>query len=394
MVGLGFSTQMAAGTSMTATGLAISATSPASLTINIGAGAITQLTEVDASGFGSLAADTNNLVKVGINQTSTPFTLTAPATSGQSINYLIEATFQEQDGTPVVLPYVNPSNPADPYSGPSNSGVAQNTVRAQTVSLQLLAGAAANAGTQGTPSTTAGWAPLYIITVNHGQTTITSWTLAPGAPFIDAGSILSAVQVSGKRYAVFASSGTWTCPAGVTTIRARMWAGGGGGGGSGNPGSAASGGGGGQYGEGNIPVTPGTSYNITVGAGGAGGGTEANGAAGGASAFSGSFSVGGGQPGQGANGAVQPYPGAGGTGGTGLALLLAGYGGAGAYSFGSSVYGGGTGGGTFGVSNTQSNVGSAAVNGSPGLYPAGGGGGGVLGGSGGNGNAGLVVVQY
>ena len=385
MVGLGFSAQMAAGTSMTATGLAISATSPASLTINIGAGAITQLTEVDASGFGSLAADTNNLVKVGVNQASTPFTLTAPATSGQSINYLIEATFQEQDGTPVVLPYVNPSNPALPYSGPSNSGVAQNTVRAQTVSLQLLAGAAANTGTQTTPSTTAGWAPLYIITVNHGQTAITSWTVAPGSPFIDGGSILAAAQSAGKRLAAFTSSGNFTVPAGVTTVRAHVL-GGGGGGGGGNASYAAAGGGSGGYACGTFTVTPGEVVAVTVGAGGAGGGNP--GGSGGTSSFgalisasgglggagAGASNCAGGAPGQGSGGAINLY---GGFGNDGNPSSGAGAGGAG----GASAFGGG---------------GRSASGGSLAALAYGSGGGGCYGASGfgGAGASGLVFVEY
>ncbi|OYV47861.1 MAG: hypothetical protein B7Z77_11560, partial [Acidocella sp. 20-58-15] len=109
-----------------------------------------------------------------------------PTTSGQSINYLIEAAFLEQDGTPVVLPYVNPANPSSPYSGPANSGTAQNTKRTQSVQLQLKAGAAATTGTQTTPATDTGYVPLYVITVAYGQTSITTAqiTLAPGNSFI------------------------------------------------------------------------------------------------------------------------------------------------------------------------------------------------------------------
>lgn len=80
---------------------------------------------------------------------------------------------------------------------------------------------------------------------------------------------------------VFTSSGTWVCPAGVTWVI--VYAAGGGGGGTSGGGrnnSAAGGGYGGCGGGGNalmpvpIQVVPGTSYTITVGAGGAGGASQ------------------------------------------------------------------------------------------------------------------------
>jgi len=185
MIGLGYVTQMLAGTSVAAIGLPCTPTAPPSMTVNIGAGAMTGLTEVDPVAYGDLGANTAALVKMGINLGSVPFTLTAPGTSGQSINYLIEGEFQEEDGTAIVLPYYNSADPNMPFAGPNNTGTAQNTIRAQIVGLQLKAGAAATTGTQTTPAVDAGWSPLYIITVNFGQTTITAGniTVAPGAPF-------------------------------------------------------------------------------------------------------------------------------------------------------------------------------------------------------------------
>lgn len=76
----------------------------------------------------------------------------------------------------------------------------------------------------------------------------------------------------------FTANGTWTCPAGVSEVLCIGWGGGGGGGGGGF-GTAganlyATGGGGGgssQRVSQRIAVTPGTTYNVNVGAGGSGG---------------------------------------------------------------------------------------------------------------------------
>jgi hypothetical protein len=186
MVGLGYTLGALVGSGTYVTGLACTPTSPASLTVNVGPGAIIATSVVDSTAFGGVGANSAPLVKIGVNQTSTAFALAAPATSGQSINYLIEAIFEEVDGNPLELPYYNAVSPSTPYTGPGGNGVAQNTTRSQIVGLQLKAGAAATTGTQATPGTDAGWSPLYVVTVNHGQTTITAAniTVAPAAPFL------------------------------------------------------------------------------------------------------------------------------------------------------------------------------------------------------------------
>ncbi len=175
------------GTSTVVDGLGCTPTAPASLTVTVGPGSITTFSVVDTLAYGSLPADTADpLVKMGINLASTSFTLAPPVTSGRSINYLIQAALLESDANPVVLPYYNAANPAQPYSGPTNSGVAQNTNRIQRVQLQLKAGAAANTGSQTTPPIDNGWVGLYVVTLSYGQTTIiaTNITQLPTAPFI------------------------------------------------------------------------------------------------------------------------------------------------------------------------------------------------------------------
>jgi hypothetical protein len=102
---------------------------------------------------------------------------------------------------------------------------------------------------------------------------------------------------------VFASSGNWTCPTGITKVLVTVIGGGGGGGGGRNinPGSNGSSGGTGGYGTGVLTVTPGTVYTVTVGTGGTGGGFGTSGTAGGTSTF-GTISATGGAAGQFAGG--------------------------------------------------------------------------------------------
>lgn len=100
---------------------------------------------------------------------------------------------------------------------------------------------------------------------------------------------------------------TWLCPLGVTSITVEAWGGGGSGGAATNGAGRAGGGGcGGSYVTNTLAVSPGVTYNITVGAGGVSGSTSATtafGSPGGFSSFSG--------------GVITPVVASGGTGGTG-----------------------------------------------------------------------------
>ena len=71
---------------------------------------------------------------------------------------------------------------------------------------------------------------------------------------------------------IYATSGSWKAPAGITGVTAECWGAGGGGGGSdATAGSAGGGGGGGEYASQGVGVTPGNTYSFTVGAAGTGG---------------------------------------------------------------------------------------------------------------------------
>jgi hypothetical protein len=275
MIALGYLAQAVFGTATVADGLGCIPTSPPSLTINIKPGSLTMLSVVDATAYGSLPVDAADpLVKMGIILEPTAFTLAAPTTPGQSVNYLIEATLQEVDADPVVLPYYNASAPNQPFSGPANSGTAQNTLRSQNVQLQLKVGAPSNTGTQTTPVVDSGWVGLYVVTVSFAQTIIDTSSIVtiPSAPFLS-WKLPSLSPGFGSGVQRFISSGTFIVPPNVRQVEVELW-----GGGSGSfasiPGLPSGGGSGGGYARKRIAgLLPGQQIAVTVGWGGAGGTT-------------------------------------------------------------------------------------------------------------------------
>ena len=394
MVGLGFLAQAVLGANTVVDGLICQPTNPPSLGILVGPGTITQIGPIDSQAYGSLSSDSTDLIlKMGINLGITPFTLIPPQSVGQSINYLVEASFQEVDGNPVVLPYYNAGNPAQSYSGPGNSGASQNTLRKQRVQLQLVAGAPGNSGSQSTPAADAGWTALYQIAVAYGQTQITgsNITPVPTAPFLS--HKLPSLR-PGISYQVqtFPLSGTFQVPTGVTQVEVEVW-----GGGSGSyasvPYSPSGGGSGGGYAKKLVTgLIPGQVVAVTVGAGGVGG-TTGGGvpSAGGISSFGNYVSATGGSLNGGAsvsspvNGAV---PGGNGVGGDVNCWGSAGQ---------ASIQTQGGMGGAAPMGGAQ----NSGTTGNNGLFPGGGAAGAGVGGPGGNtgfnggsGAGGLVVVRW
>ncbi len=389
LIALGYLVQATLGSNTVVDGLACAPTSPASMTVTVGPGSITTLTTIDPLAYGSLPADnTDPLVKMGVNTTATSFTLTAPTSSGDSIAYLIEAAFLESDTDPVVLPYYNAANPAQPYSGPSNSGTAQNTARIERVQLQVKSGAPATTGTQTTPPVDSGWVGLYVVTVAYGATSLTAAniTTLPTAPFIPFK--LPALTPGVSRMTAFGESGSWTVPSGISQVRARVWGAGGGGGGGG--GGAGAGGSGGGYTEGYFPVTPGTTIAITIGVGGS------SGLAGGTTSFGAFASASGGAPG-----------GSGTSDGSGIASTSGGAGSGGSFNmpgqfgqnglvFPSGGLVGGTGGAAYTGAAAFGPAGSTSTNlpGLDGAFAGAGGSGGIADAAGGTGANGLVILEW
>jgi len=181
----------------------------------------------------------------------------------------------------------------------------------------------------------------------------------------------------------------WTCPTGVLLVDVEVMGGGGGGGGGHNGGNGGSGGGGAGLSRKWYPVTPGTSYLITVGTGGGGGGVDTNGTTGGTSIFD----TAGATPPTATGGVRGVEPATGSTGGVG-----------GTGSNGDVMVTGGTGGsrsgGTGGNGGIHPNFGSYPVGattiGKPGSGwgDGGAGGGGTSGFNGGDGSPGRITLRW
>lgn len=201
------------GTSVTVNGLGCTPTTPATMTVQIAPGELYQLASLEATTCGTLPADTTHqILKQGIRlDTFTTGTFAAPVTSGQSINYLIEAQYQDSDisldpttGTsPVVLQFYNSANPSSPWSGPNNSGSTSNTFRDGAIAYQIKAGVAATTGSQVTPTPDAGWTGLWVVTVPFGASSLTSSNIAQytGAPILPSG-ILQSILNSNLTYGI------------------------------------------------------------------------------------------------------------------------------------------------------------------------------------------------
>ena len=189
LIGLGWLAQAVLGTSASLTGLACTPTSPASMSVQVGTGAIFALADLADTAYGSLGTDTTSahqIVKQGLNLSTKTFSCPAPTTTGQSIVYLIQAEYQDYDTNPQVLQYFNSANPSVAFTGPGNTGSAQNTTRQGLCALAVKSGVAATTGSQTAPAADSGYVGLYTITVAYGATTIVSGNIAKlaSAPFI------------------------------------------------------------------------------------------------------------------------------------------------------------------------------------------------------------------
>src|ERR1700722_11432744 len=92
IIALSFIMRATLGSGIVVDGLSCSPTFPASMSVQVGPGSMSQLSVVDSTPYGSLGANTSNpIVKMGINLAPQYLDLLAPTNSGNSTNYLIQA---------------------------------------------------------------------------------------------------------------------------------------------------------------------------------------------------------------------------------------------------------------------------------------------------------------
>ena len=247
MVALGKVISAMFGSTTVANGMACTQQSVPTMFVNIAPGEIYQAAQLEATVCGTLPADTaHTIMKQGIaldsvtvpNANTGVTAFTAPSTSGQSINYLIEATYADSDvsldpttgSSPVVLPFYNSSNPTSPYQGPNGSGATSNTFRKGIVSLKVKAGTAATTGAQVTPSVDSGYAGLFVITVAYGQTTVVAANISTytGAPILPT-SMLASIQSGNLQYGADVSTtanviqGSFAIPPATLVDNQQFW---------------------------------------------------------------------------------------------------------------------------------------------------------------------------
>lgn len=170
-------------------GLAATPTSPASLAVQVGPGSIYAFKLLDDTpqgqilGTGGIPADTDvdhSIMKQGLLRDPMTFPVTAPVTAGQSVNYLIQARFVEEDAAASDAQFYNTTNPNAPITDQVSRA------RYNLCEVGIKAGVAATTGSQTTPAEDAGWVPVWVVTVANGATTITGGNITehPSAPFI------------------------------------------------------------------------------------------------------------------------------------------------------------------------------------------------------------------
>lgn len=164
-------------------GFAVSAATPASLTITLGPGRIYSLAFPDPTSVGSIPQDISALSCMQGANPAQSLTLTPPS-AGQSQWNLIQVQFSPVDivrpGDPNggIVPFYNSTNP----TVPNTASIA--TVRQHRAVIQVVQGAAATTGSEAPPQPTNGWTPLYLIDLVGGQSAITVNQVLPAAPSV------------------------------------------------------------------------------------------------------------------------------------------------------------------------------------------------------------------
>lgn len=181
-------------TSTVVSGLVATASGPTSLVINLAAGNVYQLSDVDGAAYGSLTADARQVMQQGFYAGGTLTLTTSGLSSGQSRWALIEATFTQTDSIPGddpnggLLAFLNTTDPSGPpWSGPANAGTTLPTRRKSVCTLSVIYGTAASSGTEVPPAASAGNVGLYLIDLAFGQTAVAQNQILTAGPSVGTG---------------------------------------------------------------------------------------------------------------------------------------------------------------------------------------------------------------
>ena len=177
MEALGRLAWAALGSDVVAHGLACTQQATPNMSVLVGAGSLYVSGPVDQTAHASLAPDTTHQVILqGILRDAITIPLTAPATVGQSINYLIQAGVSVSDTDSLNIPFYNASNPSQPFTA------SRSKRRSIALPVNAKPGTAATTGTQNTPSPDAGFTGLYVVTVANGASTVVNANIATVFP--------------------------------------------------------------------------------------------------------------------------------------------------------------------------------------------------------------------
>lgn len=150
------------------------------LSFQLADGQIYQWSQVDATAFGPLSADSSFIWQQGYTPAQTITLSTSQLIAGQSQWVLIQCKFTQLDevrsGDPTggLLPYYNSVNPLSPLQGPGGSGANQPSVRTHLADVSVVYGTPATTGSQVPPNIGANNVPMYLVLLTFGQTQITT----------------------------------------------------------------------------------------------------------------------------------------------------------------------------------------------------------------------------
>ena len=356
-------------------------------TVAVGPGSYTAPLPADETWFGSLPPDPTMVMQTALQTGTTVLQLGPPPEREQVLCWLIQAAIVGQDAGAVALPYWNAGNPSIAFSGPGNTGAAQNTQRLIRVQVSCKASAPQPFPLGVPPAPDPGWVGLYGVTTFFGKAVVEASDIVATRDAPTLSFKLPALTPGASRQETFSTTTIWSAPAGVRRVHLRLVAGGGGGGG-GDTNYSGGGGGAGGFSEVYVPVIPGGLYQVVIGAGGSGGAPSTSGVTGGDTDFNGLAHATGGQGGGSSN--PDSHGGAPGRGVSGGLVQVGGWGGDGVSIAnipggmgGTSAFGGG---GRGAVGGGPPATGQAAGSGGGGAYGPGS--------YGGNGAGGLVVLDY